>query len=511
MARPFVTGTPTKAFSSTSSDRLTLARPAGAQTGDLLVADLRTSGSTSPTDFASPGFTRQGFPFKPSDPAGRVLGQYARPITDITSEPSEYTFIKSVADGRSAGDMYLVRGADLASFSAGRSGGWTAVDPVVNTHAFTADTTEPCLLVYAFGNEVTSPSATAPTATPGTQIALTNSHGEAAPTNVTRSVLWSGFEPQDGTDVPAKFLTWASPTLAGPSASAFVIRGLSAPVETPDGFRNVTQMLARKGATWAHRGGSVNFPEMSEYGYDRSAQAGYGVLEFSAQRTSDGVWFGLHDSTLNRTSQTTGLPDVSTMTWAQVQTHMNTLNSAGTPRPYYRLIDFLDKFTPTHVVMVDPKNAIGTYDTEFLALLDAHGGPSKIVVKFFGVGSGAAALADKARAKRYQTWGYFYPADVANGDLATYQGHWSILGMEYTASQADWNAILAYGKPVAGHIVPDQAGYNMAMAKGARFAQVSAPLAVSAVSVGKFQPWDSINIGGSPIDALAIGSEQVWP
>ena len=506
MARPYVSGAPNTFESATSTDTVVLERPTQAKTGSLLVADLRTMGSTSPSDFASDGWTRQGFAFRPNEPSGRVLGQFTRPILDISTEPASYSFKKTVADARIAAQIYVVENADLTSISAGHSTNYSSTGSVTTAAAFTTDTSEPCLLVYAFGNETTNPSDGLPTNLPGTQIGLVKSPGAVT---TTRTTLWSGYEPVDSKSIPAKSITW--PKIAGSAASAFVIRGKSDPIVTPDGFRNVTQMLARKGATWAHRGGSANFPEMSEYGYDRSAQAGYGLLEFSAQRTSDGVWVGCHDASLNRTSETTGLPDISAMTWAQVQTHMNSLNSAGTPRPYYRLDAFLDKFTPTHVVMVDPKNAIGTHDAEFLNLLDSKGGTSKIIVKFSGVGSGAAALADKAKAKGYQTWGYFYEADFTSGALATWQSHWSILGMDYTASQAAWDAALSYGKPVAGHIVPNQAGYATAMQKGARFVQVSAPLAVSAVSVGKFQPWDAIYKDGLPIDAVCIGTNQIWP
>jgi hypothetical protein len=262
----------------------------------------------------------------------------------------------------------------------------------------------------------------------------------------------------------------------------------TAPASPLPGFSSVSQMLATPGATWAHRGGSANWPEMSEYAYDQAVLAGYGALEFSAQRTNDGggagTWIGSHDPTPNRTSQTTGAPAYSAMSYTTLlATYQNTLNAAGTPRPYYRLVDFLDKFTPTHVVIVDPKDEL-TRVAEFLNLLDSHGGNTKIVVKFYGGGSGAAALADAAAAKGYQTWGYFYEADIASGELAAWQYHWSILGMEYAASQGAWDTILAYGKPVVGHIAGSQANFDTAIAKGARMVQsanVSGIRAVGAV------------------------------
>ncbi|KTR78016.1 hypothetical protein NS234_04945 [Microbacterium oxydans] len=278
----------------------------------------------------------------------------------------------------------------------------------------------------------------------------------------------------------------------------------TAPVITPPGFSSVSQMLATPGATWAHRGGSTNWPEMSKYAYEQAALAGYGALEFSANRTSDGVWVGVHDASLNRTSQTTGLPDISAMTWAQVQTYQNSLNAAGTPRPYYRLDQFLDDFTSTHVVIVDPKHAIGTYNTEFLNLLDAHGGNSKIVVKFYGAGTGAAALADAATAKGYQTWGYFYEADIASGELAAWQSHWSLLGMEYGASQGAWDTILAYGKPVVGHIAGSQANYNTAISRGARMVQCANVAGIAAVGASTLIGTGTLQLSGTAARTLAI-------
>lgn len=278
----------------------------------------------------------------------------------------------------------------------------------------------------------------------------------------------------------------------------------TAPVVTPPGFSSVTQMLATPGATWAHRGGSTNWPEMSKYAYEQATLAGYGALEFSANRTSDGVWVGCHDASLNRTSQTTGLANISSMTWAQVQTYQNSLNAAGTPRPYYRLDQFLDDFTGTHVAIVDPKYAIGTYNTEFLNLLDAHGGNTKIVVKFYGVGVGATALADAATARGYQTWGYFYDTDVTGGGLAADQSHWSILGMNYDAAQSAWDAVLGYGKPVVGHIAASQANYNTAMSRGARMVQCANVAGIAAVGASTITGTGTLHLTGAATRTLSI-------
>jgi hypothetical protein len=54
--------------------------------------------------------------------------------------------------------------------------------------------------------------------------------------------------------------------------------------------------------------------------------------------------------------------------------------------------------------------------------------------------------------------------------------------MDYTAPQAVWDEILAFGKPVIAHIVPNQAAYNLAMSKGAAGVQVSGVGIVEPVS-----------------------------
>lgn len=54
--------------------------------------------------------------------------------------------------------------------------------------------------------------------------------------------------------------------------------------------------------------------------------------------------------------------------------------------------------------------------------------------------------------------------------------------MEHGASQVVWDEVLAFGRPVIGHIAATQTGYNNAMAKGASGVQVSGVAAVAPVS-----------------------------
>ena len=278
----------------------------------------------------------------------------------------------------------------------------------------------------------------------------------------------------------------------GTSGRAWLFDGVDARTPTAvgfmrPGFASVAQMLSTPGATWAHRGGSVSWAEHTLFAYTQAVARGYGCLEVSLSRTRDGVWFALHDATLNRTS---GLPaspavDPTTMTWAELDASYKVTVGVGAPRPYMRWDELVAAYGGSHVIVVDPKHQItqgGARLAEFLDMVKRDLGTDRAIIKFSGVGSGAVWLAGLAADRGFQTWGYFYQTDWSSGDLATYQGPWSILGMDYTASQQAWDAVRSYGKPVVAHIVPDQAGYATALAKGADMVQVSGVGAVAAVS-----------------------------
>ena len=249
----------------------------------------------------------------------------------------------------------------------------------------------------------------------------------------------------------------------------------------PHGYRGLADMFRHKPFYIAHRGGSKDFPEMSLYGYTRSAYAGYQALEISLARSSDGVWFGLHDAYLDRTSlESSGgtTLQASSMTWAQISAYdispWQTTNTGQPHRPYAKLTDILNVYYRSHILFIDPKSA-NSFRSELLDILDALPGNPKdrIVAKF--AGNGTSTWATDARARGYKAWGYFYSGD----NWATYGSQFDYLGMDYTAPQTDWDSIKALGKPVIGHIVPDAASASTALTKGANGLMVSAPTLVS--------------------------------
>ncbi|BDZ40840.1 hypothetical protein GCM10025865_01390 [Paraoerskovia sediminicola] len=246
----------------------------------------------------------------------------------------------------------------------------------------------------------------------------------------------------------------------------------------PSGYDTSAAMLAQEPFYIAHRGGSKDYPEHSLLAYTQAVRHEFGALELALARTSDGVWFGLHDDSLDRTSLGTGGGTgtqlvASQMTWAEVQQYVINL-PAGTsgrlPQPYMRWEEYVETYYASHVTFIDIKAAF-SHRTELLNMMDAlPGNPrQRFVAKYYGKQYGG--WAQDASARGYKTWGYFYAGDGATIDQ--WADKWDILGLSYDAPAGDWSSFVGTGKPVVGHICPDQAAADTALAKGAAGLMVS--------------------------------------
>lgn len=234
---------------------------------------------------------------------------------------------------------------------------------------------------------------------------------------------------------------------AGGTASTTQI----APV--PSGV-TVEELLSRKDP-WmiAHRGGSLDWPEMSLKAYSESVNRGIPALEFSFSITSDGVPVGAHDKTLKRIDGSAPDTPVTEMTWDQVRQY----TTQG--EPFIRLQDLTAAFGGDHVLFVDPKYSANPVDA-YLPLLD----PKHTILKYFG---DATRLADAWRAAGFKTWGYMYGQHVLDGRAATWAPHWDLIGLDWTASEAAWEAARGLGRPIVGHICPSQEAINTCLQRGA--------------------------------------------
>lgn len=239
----------------------------------------------------------------------------------------------------------------------------------------------------------------------------------------------------------------------------------------------VAPMLASKPFYVAHRGGSADWPEMSMQGYRNSVAKGVDGLEISLSRTSDGVWFGLHDATLDRTSGTKGFI-ASEHTWSEVRRYKisppKTPGPSGAPQPYIRVEELIDAYAGTHTIFIDPKEAAPKHYGELLAIMERgiDKPTQSFVAKSYCTGLAWAAA---ARERGYKTWGYYYAANNADRPtlLPSTQGNWDLLGMDYGGSAEAWAAVKAFHKPVIGHVVPTYKAAQDALAKGAQGLMVS--------------------------------------
>lgn len=227
----------------------------------------------------------------------------------------------------------------------------------------------------------------------------------------------------------------------------------------PYGARSASALRERKGIVVGHRGMSEagDVVEHTMAAYTRAVECGVDALEISCHRTSDGVWFASHDSTLARLGgPSTPIRD---MTWAQVQV-------AFAERPEalpVTLRDYLGAYGASHVTIFDPKTEMARSD-EYLALLKDY--KDRVVIKAF---ADSGWLFAKVKQAGWATWGYAYARNRGQTWYPDFvQGtNLDFLSMEWDASDDVWAPLVATGKPVIAHIPASVAQAAEGARKGA--------------------------------------------
>lgn len=299
-------------------------------------------------------------------------------------------------------------------------------------------------------------------------IGVTNAH--------TCDMSSAGPEPKRGPSRRAVLIGAGAVALAGAgTGAAFALRPPAAteqPAEAAEtAGRLATRLLDTPGFTVAHHGGSRDWPEESLYAYKRSVSAGINALEVSLARSSDGVWFGLHDTTLDRTSGTFHI-EAADYTWAEINALRIKPPSTGTPgqatRPYARFESILDAHAATHTLFVDPKAADPSRFGEVFAIIEKRvSAPTEsIIAKGYCT---SIPWATESRSRGYRGWGFYYANEIAAEPslLADTQDYWSVLGLDYGGASGQWAAVRSMGKPVIAHVVPSLEAARAALALGA--------------------------------------------
>jgi glycerophosphoryl diester phosphodiesterase len=257
-------------------------------------------------------------------------------------------------------------------------------------------------------------------------------------------------------------------------------------IPMPSGLKVSQLFTSNKRPIMAHRGGSLDYSEHSARGYTQCVMLGVDILEFSVGRTSDGVFFGLHDIDLNRTTPELAANYLaSAHTWSEISALTQVVPSGGDStfgrQPYMKLTD-LAVYFKSHTIFIDPKYVTGANFTALLNLLLTYpNATDTFVIKYFHT---ATSLATQAKNAGFKTWGYYYTADLDGTNATQIEAtaqYWDFLGLEYTATQALWTKIKSFNKPVFAHIVPTAAAAATAIAKGADALQVSGVRSVMSV------------------------------
>lgn len=239
-------------------------------------------------------------------------------------------------------------------------------------------------------------------------------------------------------------------------------------IHVPAGYDTVAEMLTHEPFYIADRGGQVNWPEASLYAYTQSVLYKAGALEIPLNRTSDGVWFGLLDDSLDRTSGITGGVSPSTMTWAQVQAYTidPPVGFTGGAQPYMRIEDIAAVYGNTHILFLDPRFRDADHRTEFLDMVTTLFSPNRVIIKHYYT---YTALAAAAKARGLATYGYYSQSAIdADPNVVTNtHANWDILGLGWDAPTADWTILKAPGKPTIAHNCTTEEAGQIGLGQGA--------------------------------------------
>lgn len=227
----------------------------------------------------------------------------------------------------------------------------------------------------------------------------------------------------------------------------------------------VSQFLSADHSPWfsAHRGFSYSYPEETLYGYRGATDWGIKAIEISAQMSASGTWWCFHDPTTDRTTGVSGT--ISSMTDAQIAA-LNNLGSTasqnpGQPaRPTAKLVDVLNQYYQTHVIIIEDKTY--THTTAMLNLMDSYGTVDRPANEIFiwkvASSSSKATFFDPATARGYHRWAYIFDNSMSTEFPALpASGKADMIGMDYNSSDATLSSAIAQcianGVMPTGHII----------------------------------------------------------
>src|SRR5690606_19767193 len=124
------------------------------------------------------------------------------------------------------------------------------------------------------------------------------------------------------------------------------------------------------------------------------------------------------------------------------------VGTTGAPKPLATLEQLVNTLPDDFVFMVDPKSGHNNM-SEFLDLVDSLLGPERAFIKMDIV---PVDRFQAAKARGYITACYFY-SSTPEQTIIDRMPYVDLPGMNWDAGATPWDNLLAYGKPVWGHVV----------------------------------------------------------
>jgi hypothetical protein len=504
---PSVVGTPTTATTgSTTSATTTIDVPAGVQDGDWLLVAWRDQNSVGTQDMTNAAFERITAPFVSASSLGRITGIYRHIVTDAGSEPASYSFTRSGTATRRIGVMWIARPDDPdGTFEV--SGYSTPYEGVTGTDRGAASYAGDGLTFVVAGGEFSAGADHALASVPAGYTTIATAATDGAVASVSRTAGWVGYKTSTGTvaamavdfvgaptalAVQSVTLEYVPPVVIPPTQATVEVVGVGTanlsvwtgtaevPITRlealPHTSYSITEMeadiAADRDVYWAHRGGSLDWSEMTMRAYTNAVWRGCRALEVSVRRSLDGVWIMSHDATLSRVTGGVKTSAISTTNAAtMLDTPVVVPASGGV---IGRIEDVLPAW-PRMLWIID--NKTGESPAELFTIIKAliPDWQDRVIIKIDG--AQPVAHFSTAQAAGFKTAAYFY-GDTTDAKITQNMPYVDYPGMDYNAGQDRWDYVAAFAKPIWGHVLPSLSAKDTAKTKGAVIFQCAALKAI---------------------------------
>ncbi|TXS35733.1 glycerophosphodiester phosphodiesterase [Streptomyces sp. OR43] len=236
------------------------------------------------------------------------------------------------------------------------------------------------------------------------------------------------------------------------NAEAYTDAAMSAEVTrsnvayAPQAAVTITNLLATNPAYFGHRGQGMVSPEHTMAGYRAAVAAGAKAIEVSVNVAADGTLVCCHDTTLDRTTYSTGA--VNTWNWSELKNRVLTngrvLHGQGwTDQPIPTLREVLDEFLGRVVIFLEAKGNDAVVPLQ--TMLDTfYPTANKSVVWKAHIGTLSLPWAKGAG---FKTWVYVDDG-TTDAAITAKDQYIDYLGVQTSMADARVTQIVARGKPV---------------------------------------------------------------